>query len=317
MGLKEEPSTSLEHGLDANKLSMFQPVEEYMERLVQLSLRILRSERAVFASMMPLSIASPCFNDIFEATSCLISLINQYTDVHAAPLPAFNSKDFENFDATTFDSMDTSYFFNMADACMPDISTASYSSSNTPIAMPAVGPDPGAVLLILACHQRLLSVFERICLSVSQDLQDIQLGTLEQFRRRHDLPSISPSSTVSLTAQFVMAIQLVNHLLGKLDRALSPLSEYDMQTPGALLATFHGGAGSSSGNSSDSSLRDESSPDAQSSNGTGKRIKRSRSEQCHGYNVGTKVSQSMHQRHEQLREHIKSIKRTINRSDDI
>ena len=197
-GTNKDMGTNLEAGLNAEKSSIFQPVEVYMEQLAQLSLRILRSERAVCASTTPLSIASPCFNDMFEAASALITLINKYADVNSAPVSSFDPKP---FDFSNFDSSDNNFFFNVADASTIDSNMTGSGLSNAPM---TVIPDPGIVLLILACQQRLLSVFERICLSVRQDLQDIQFGAFDHSGRR-------PRSPVSLKAFDCLSNGAVRH----------------------------------------------------------------------------------------------------------
>ena len=110
-----------------------------------------------------------------------------------------------------------------------------------------------------------------------------------------------------------MAIQLVSHLLERLDRALSPLSESDMQPLGVLNKLSSGGSGSSDA-CSETSERNGFSLEDQSEQRS-KRTSRNHQEQSHGYNVATKVLEIMHQRHGNLQHLIKVIKSTINESN--
>jgi hypothetical protein len=299
--MDKDLSMAMEPGQDVNKLSMFQSVEVYMEKLTQLSLRILRSERGLFATTLPLSIASPSFNDMYGAASSLIILINQYTDMNAVSISSFDPKP---LDLSKFDTNDANIFFGMANTSMAEPGQDCIAK--------LVGPDPGVVFLILACHQRLLSVFERICSSVHQELQDSQLSSLEHFLRQHDLPAAAQSSTVSMTGQAVMAVQLVSHLLGRLDRALCALSQYNTQPLGLLTAMRDGSGDTSASNSDKVSSPVDHMLECSEIGSSSHEV-----QQCQGYNIARQALEMVHSRHAQLHDHINTIKQTIEKSGDV
>ncbi|KAK0118230.1 hypothetical protein ONS95_012533 [Cadophora gregata] len=72
----------------------------------------------------------------------------------------------------------------------------------------------GVVFLVLACHQHLVALFRAICEAIHRCLQLKK----EHHRSSLDHSDIGPSSI----AQFVMVLQLLLHLINRIDRSLFP-----------------------------------------------------------------------------------------------
>ncbi|KAI9655970.1 MAG: hypothetical protein M1821_005031 [Bathelium mastoideum] len=232
-----------------------------IEQLAKLVITIGRSVGTLSSptSRSPLSTSSPPFNNICASASSLIMIIAQASkpgsregeldrtmlelDVHMNPVPAFD-----------------------------------YLPSHTPMDE-SVGLqallDPGTLMMILACYQRLLEAFETICLFMQQRLQEMEMNSLIGFSEQRYLPlspsfaqrsrSISPPSLSppSDTLQFIMMIKLMGDLLNRLDRALAPLvGIVDQETSDGLSVGRHArhNISSAPSSSSSSSLSSSSSP---------------------------------------------------------
>jgi hypothetical protein len=72
--------------------------------------------------------------------------------------------------------------------------------------------DTSTLFLILACYQRLFSLFKHVCISIHMQLED-------------------NAELQSSTAQIVMTTELMSHLLGRLDRGLQQLFPTGPPTP--------------------------------------------------------------------------------------
>ncbi|KAI9759119.1 MAG: hypothetical protein M4579_002566 [Chaenotheca gracillima] len=100
---------------------------------------------------------------------------------------------------------------------------------------PQPTPDYGLIFLVLASHQHVLALFRVICDSIQRSLGSMVPGSEQQ---QHALHGDGASS-----AQFVMVLQLIMHLINRLDRSLRTESQNaagsgpDAQATG--LALFH------------------------------------------------------------------------------
>lgn len=110
--------------------------------------------------------------------------------------------------------------------------------------------DISIILLVLACHQQLLAAFEKLCATIWQHLttspNPIYSGNSTSFLAGSGMDSTLPSprrtntSVAASTAQAVMVINLLGHLLGRLDQGLAGLAP----PLDAIAAAGGGGVGS-------------------------------------------------------------------------
>ncbi|KAB5530406.1 hypothetical protein GE09DRAFT_1252611 [Coniochaeta sp. 2T2.1] len=97
----------------------------------------------------------------------------------------------------------------------------------------------GLVFLALASHQHLLGLFRAICDSVERSLESINTEIKQQ--QRGGLHGEGPSS-----AQFVMVLQLLMHLIGRMDRSLFnstaiPKGEMTRSSAEQIMSSYVGG----------------------------------------------------------------------------
>ena len=219
--------------ITASYESTIDPTEAHIEQLAKLVIAIGRSASALSGpTKTALCASSPSFNDICVSTSFLIKFLTQVSR---------NRERESELDVTMleFDSGVTPGFKYLP-TCV-----AERSSSNAYL-------NPGVLMMILACYQRLLDAFETICLAMQQQLQDMQMeifmgfdepGHLAMFPGAQQMRSNSPPSLPppSRTLQFTMMIKLTSDLLSRLDRALAPLvGRLDMSTdPESVTNIYH------------------------------------------------------------------------------
>jgi hypothetical protein len=202
--------------------------------------------------------------------------------------------------------------------------------------------NPGVLMMILACYQRLLGAFENICSSMHQQLQEMEMTsrmgfTLEQrlalfSPSNRQKPTVSPSSlsVPSPTSQFVMMIKLMSDLLNRLDRALGPFIDdtvgrsVKFDNLPILNGRYNGGTSSNSSSSdseSTTTLEDpndggnsmgfESVPKCNDGSGPGKE------ESCsNSYKLAMNTAEMMHHQQSKLRARLKVLKRLV-RSQDV
>nr|UBX54522.1 hypothetical protein [Aspergillus sp.] len=73
----------------------------------------------------------------------------------------------------------------------------------------------GLVFSTLACHQHIVSLFQAICDAIHQCLQS-KMASEQQHHRRRQHNEVGPASV----AQFVMVLQLLMHLINRMNRSL-------------------------------------------------------------------------------------------------
>ncbi|KAF5531538.1 fungal zn(2)-Cys(6) binuclear cluster domain-containing protein [Fusarium mexicanum] len=89
----------------------------------------------------------------------------------------------------------------------------------------SIAPDYGLVFSALASHQHLLTVFKAICHLIQRCLESMTSAyqhRRQQQQKLHD-GDIGPSSV----AQFVMVLQLLTHLINRMDRNLVQVNAAD------------------------------------------------------------------------------------------
>ena len=188
-------------------------LEAWVEQLAGLNISLFRSARHIASpDNAPLTVISPHINGLFEATSTLINIMDSLGQHHATD---------------------------------PTSTAASVESSPKRTTVPGLDDqhptaDHGLIFLILACQQQLLGVFEMVCLSVQRHLISMAGASTGPSPSQSGVPADGQSFTTTreppLTAtldgggapsmaQFVMVMQLLSHLLNRLDRALGSLAE--------------------------------------------------------------------------------------------
>lgn len=231
------------------------PTQRHIEQLAKLIIAIGRSVSNLSrpARRPSLSASSPSFNDICASASSLIMIATQVSQTE-----------------TRENELDLSML--EPDSHLSPILAFDYLPSH-PLTDEPVGQgvllNPGTLLMILACYQRLLEAFETICLFMQQRLHEMEMNSLIGFNEQRWSRSISPPSLSppSDTLQFIMMIKLTSDLLSRLDHALAPLvASVDSATSHGLNVAGHPchdfSPGSSASSSSSSSTGQPSSRDS-------------------------------------------------------
>lgn len=239
--------TSLESSLDSS--------QTHIEQLAKLVITIGPSVSTLSspAGRPSLSASSPPFKDVCASASLLIKI----TDQVSQPDIRKNEPDVSMLEL---------------DSQFDPIPAFDYIPSYTPTDKPAGQGallNPGTLLMILACYQRLLDAFETICLFMQQRLHEMEMSSLIGLSEQRWCRSISPpsQSPPSDILQFIMMIKLTSDLLNRLDRAQAPLvssveKANSDEVSGAGLHCHDISPGPSSSSSSSSSIRRLSSRDS-------------------------------------------------------
>ncbi|KAL7940878.1 hypothetical protein V8C42DRAFT_361633 [Trichoderma barbatum] len=199
-------------------------IERDTEELGNLSLQVCHAARALSSSYpTSLAVSSPSLNEIFASTETLVSIIHRNISGSSDD----NKNDpFSNADPASFSHQADWDEFNWLQG-LPHrewVSPQVYSTINRV-------PDTGVVLMILACHQRLLATLGSILFYISRHLRQQQ---------PQNLP-IGASPFIEMpTTQTLIIVNLVSHQLQRLDRAVGLLAEDDGTTkrqPGSASRT--------------------------------------------------------------------------------
>ncbi|KAL4995409.1 hypothetical protein BDV10DRAFT_134039 [Aspergillus recurvatus] len=212
--------------------SSIDPVDSELKELGELARRIYRSAHAFSSDILPgahpLSISSPAIHELSDAAFALIRRI-------ARLCPALSSSCMPGWPpgAPLSPSWEDSQISWLACSHPPNDDPSSRLPSSL---------DTGLVLMVLACHQRLMSAFENVTLSVTHHL----LGPAAMNTTSHTHPSLLlhlhiPAhlrrSSDWLTSggyngrllsplqstQALLIVELLDHLLDHLDGAFRPL----------------------------------------------------------------------------------------------
>ncbi|KAL7925220.1 hypothetical protein ACQKWADRAFT_285390 [Trichoderma austrokoningii] len=189
--------------------SFVDQTERDTEELGNLSLRVYRLNKALSSSYpSSLSISSPCLNDIFISSEILVGIIHRNIG------GKYGSKADNVVPDTGSHEFDLSVSWEDVDWLQQRISERPVVSSPADRRV----PDTGIVLMILACHQRLLTTLGGILFYISRQLRQQQppnrpLGT-SQFL---EMP----------TTQAIINVKLVSHQLQRLDHAVGLLGDYE------------------------------------------------------------------------------------------
>jgi hypothetical protein len=95
-----------------------------------------------------------------------------------------------------------------------------------PIGINSTNTDHGLAFLALACHQHLVALFRAICDAVCRCLQYRE----EPRNRQYNSSAIGPSSV----AQFIMVLQLLVHLINRIDRSLAASQSQNKTSPSSM-----------------------------------------------------------------------------------
>jgi hypothetical protein len=182
------------------------PPDYSLEELAQINLRIHLAGRALAAPGRALvSMSSPAVDEIFGAACSLINLVDRYTSKRTASL---SKSRHDGGEVQNQRNVET-------------VAGASFDSSSLPVS-PVIDSalDSSIRLMIHACHQALLGVFED--LSTSFLVQLAELAKLQQPTP----PGTPPSSSVfsPCSTQVGVMTNLMDHLVYQLNRAIGSLS---------------------------------------------------------------------------------------------
>ncbi|EHK49842.1 hypothetical protein TRIATDRAFT_83147 [Trichoderma atroviride IMI 206040] len=187
--------------------SFVDQTERDTEELGNLSLRVCRLNKALSSSYpSSLSISSPCLNDIFISSEILVGIIHRNVG------GKYGNK------ADSFVPDTGPHGFDLS-ASWEDVDWLQQRISERPVVSPPADrrmPDTGIVLMILACHQRLLTTLGGILFYISRHLRQQQ-------------PSKRPLGTSQFlempTTQAIINVKLVSHQLQRLDHAVGLLGD--------------------------------------------------------------------------------------------
>lgn len=293
--------------------SFVDQTERDTEELGNLSLRVCRLNKALSSSYpSSLAISSPCLNDIFISSEILVGIIHRN-------IGGKSGNKADNFVPDT-----GPHEFDLS-ASWEDVDWLQQRMSERPVVSPPADrkmPDTGIVLMILACHQRLLTTLGGILFYISRHLRQQQppnrpLGT-SQFL---EMP----------TTQAIINVKLVSHQLQRLDHAVGLLGDN-----GASKNPIRSNAARVVANCNDSLPSSRSSGSPLSTHGTAGRGSLSKSkdvfddedsEQESDISSSSASSGShkalssalamMKRRHEQLQRQITTVKQLIRQYDSI
>jgi hypothetical protein len=159
------------------------PTDALSAQLVALSQRATRAVRRLARpGRAPLTVSSREVNEALEDTNTLIRIINSINPADRDP--------------------------NKLDAAPPS------------------PPDTGLAFSALACHQHLVALFRAICDAIhrclkeqQQQQQQQQQAQQQQTQQQHHLLRQRSDVEPSSIAQFVMVLQLLMHLINRMDRS--------------------------------------------------------------------------------------------------
>ncbi|KAF2098828.1 hypothetical protein NA57DRAFT_56466 [Rhizodiscina lignyota] len=227
------------------KQSFADAIERDTEEIADLSLRIYRAVKAVSRpGQTLLSASSPALNDIFAASETFIGIVSRCI----SGCSGVNA-------ATHLHNDDVSMF-----PTPPDWDDDCFSGSRHHGGMcssAGKSADLGVVLMIVACHQRLLTAFWSILCSIAHQLRrcgqhkqtlfppidqqvrrsvNLSIGGGQTFsppeRQRSEDFQTNPFSFMEMpTTQALVVVKLVAHQLQRLNRALDQLVEYRAMMP--------------------------------------------------------------------------------------
>lgn len=198
--------------------------ESLMQQLAELNVLIGQTAQTVLASgHSSLSLSSPAFNKILDQASVLLSFITRLNKGQQTTTTLVTSDPM----AMSLDFLDPS----LEDAFSINGGTLSHlrrqsSASTTTTSTPSSYADPGVVLMVLSCYQRLLGGFENVYALMHQQVATTQHQHQHKQRTRAASQQHSPGIGIiqSSTGQLIMMIELMSHLLRRLDHTLAPLT---------------------------------------------------------------------------------------------
>ncbi|KAL2136490.1 hypothetical protein VTI74DRAFT_3509 [Chaetomium olivicolor] len=201
-GLATEVSTT-GSGMSSFPWSYPNPPDYSLEELSQISLRIHLAGRALETlSRTPVSAPSPVTNDVFDVACSLVNFVERYASQR--PLPVSKPPDHPKCTPVP--------------GCLENYSAGSFGAS-CPGASPVIDTalDSSINLMIHACHQALLGIFEDLTASSFFQLVETQQPTP---------PGTPPAASFhSQEHPALVMANLISHHLDELDRAVSKLSK--------------------------------------------------------------------------------------------
>ncbi len=167
------------------------------DELADISLRIRRAARAMPPTLLAavaessLPLTWPALDNALEATCSLINLVDRYAATRGSLASPASS--------------------------VPPTPSPTSSPVCSPTRTVHDAMDTSLLLGIMACHQTVLGVFGALCNVLNSNIQRLQ----QQQQTAATTYSMSPVS--SSLSQVIMTANLIDHLLGQLDRAVGAL----------------------------------------------------------------------------------------------
>lgn len=183
------------------------PMDIMVQELAELNMRISRLTHSTSiwnAESLP-SVNSPIINELFRITNSLVVALKQ-----AEGISDLSSNRHQ----------------------WAERSNAPHNSLKHPALL-----EDGVALMALSCHQQVLSAFDRLYASIYRHLVAARSSSFSQqqkFRGGYNSQSPSPGSDsleFSSTAQSIMIMNLLNHLISRLDNAIAPIAQLETISP--------------------------------------------------------------------------------------
>lgn len=195
--------SSLEHSPD--------PLEEDTKDLAELNLRIYKIIRTISNQDGIIPASMPSTDEMIDITRCVLQVFDRVV--------ARTGAGEDTRSQLSPDSLQSELEHNL-NMCAID---PSMYLNNTPTLGNA--PDPGTVLMMLACYQRLVDMFKYVCLSLHRHIcSPVNTPHHSVEARKYGMSTNGQEFKELSNAELVMAVELMTHLADRLDRGLHQLA---------------------------------------------------------------------------------------------
>ncbi|CRG85568.1 hypothetical protein PISL3812_02615 [Talaromyces islandicus] len=183
------------------------PMDTIVQELAELNMRISRLTRSasIWNSESLPSVNSPIINELFGITNSLVFALKQAEEISDLDSNRHQWTEKSNAPCNNLKHL----------ALLED----------------------GVALMALSCHQQVLSAFDKLYSIIYRHLVAARSSSFSQqqkFRGAYNSQSPSPGSDsleFSSTAQSIMIMNLLNHLISCLDSAIAPIGQLETISP--------------------------------------------------------------------------------------
>lgn len=194
------PGSEFENVLDESGSRVHQgtsdDTENSIQELMEVNLRIYRAFRS--ASIRGVG-SSPTSEELIEMTRSLLGISERITNLLKLQCRG-------NHGATPESFLQDSLGFPLS-----GYENSANASSTVEL------PDTSMVFMILACSERLLDLFSLVCFPLQVQVSSLPIRERHEERMAEILPDNAEATGLS-NAQIVMTVELINHLVDRLDR---------------------------------------------------------------------------------------------------